>query len=57
MSVHALDRVLLSFPSLIQLAKDGSKSLRSWIQLARTGAFKSNRYGAFAQLATCPAAH
>ena len=44
----SLDRVLLTLPSLIHLAKDGTESPRSWIQLARTGSFKSNRYGEFA---------
>src|SRR5262245_782964 len=52
MSVSTLDRkaltgVPLSFPSLISLDKSDDKSPRSWIQVARTGSFKSNRYGPF----------
>jgi len=43
-----MNKVILSWPSLIQLAEAtaGSAS-RSWIQLARTGSFVSNRYGKF----------
>lgn len=43
-----MNKVILSWPSLIQLAAAtaGSAS-RSWIQLARTGSFVSNRYGKF----------
>ena len=45
-----LDRIVLSFPSLLHLARtmaDSDGALRSWIQLARTGTFQSNRYGKF----------
>lgn len=42
----SLDHVLLSHPSLVSLADD-SPSTRSWIQVARTGSFTSNRYGKF----------
>ena len=43
-------RAILSNPSLIQLTVVAAKAKapRSWIQIARTGSFKSNRYGAFA---------
>ena len=48
--LEALDRVVLSFPSLLDLGAptsglDGVR--RSWIQLARTGTFQSTRYGRF----------
>lgn len=43
-----LSRIPLSFPSLITLAASaGTDAPRSWIQLARTGSFVSNRYGKF----------
>jgi hypothetical protein len=45
MPVESLTNIPLAFPSRISLT--GSKEPRSWIQLARTGKFKSNRYGAF----------
>jgi hypothetical protein len=45
-----IDRIILSFPSLLSLA-DTKPSIeggaRSWVQLARTGSFVSNRYGKF----------
>lgn len=48
MSIMSLDRILLSFPTLLPAIslKDG-KASRSWIQLARTGTFVSTRYGKF----------
>src|SRR5687768_9739395 len=45
-----LDRLVLSFPSLLNLTgttADRDGTLRSWIQLARTGSFQSHRYGKF----------
>lgn len=44
-----LDRVILSWPTLLSAptAENGSTAPRSWIQLAKTGAFHSNRYGKF----------
>jgi hypothetical protein len=50
MSVQPLSRVVLSFPSLVSFSAKPSGEIptRSWIQLARTGSFVSNRYGKFA---------
>ena len=47
---HPLKHVILSFPSLLNLAdvKGDPAAKRSWVQLAKTGAFVSNRYGKFA---------
>lgn len=44
-----LDRVVLSFPSLVSLDKTASTDSPpcSWIQLIRTGSFVSTRYGKF----------
>jgi hypothetical protein len=45
---ETLREVPLSFPSLLTLAASaGTDAPRSWIQLARTGSFVSNRYGKF----------
>jgi hypothetical protein len=41
-----IDRLILSAPSL--LTTETADTPRSWIQLARTGSFVSNRYGNFA---------
>ncbi len=41
-----LSRVVLSLPSLVSLATTADEP-RSWIQLAKTGAFHSSRYGKF----------
>jgi hypothetical protein len=50
MSATSLQRVVLAFPSLISLTGLTSEAdaPRSWIQLAKTGAFQSTRYGQFA---------
>ena len=47
---HSLKHVILSFPSLLNLAdiKGDPAAKRSWVQLAKTGSFVSNRYGKFA---------
>jgi Mu-like prophage I protein len=42
---ESLNRVILSNPTLLPSLTDGAK--RSWIQLAKTGSFVSNRYGKF----------
>ena len=44
-----LDRVVLTSPSLLSLATASADSgaPRSWIQVAKTGEFVSNRYGKF----------
>lgn len=42
-----LDKIILSWPTPIDLASKDEKTRRSWIQLARTGSFTSNRYGKF----------
>jgi hypothetical protein len=44
MSTETLSRVILNWPSIVNLAD----ALRSTIQIARTGAFVSKRYGKFA---------
>lgn len=50
-ATHTLNRVILSMPSeLVLLAAtkdDTGDAPRSWIQLAKTGAFHSTRYGQF----------
>jgi phage I-like protein len=47
--MSVIDRqVLLSFPSALPPLSLSDRSARSWIQIARTGAFVSNRYGEFA---------
>jgi hypothetical protein len=43
----SLNRIVLSFPSLLSLADADKSARRSWIQLARTGSFTSSRYGKF----------
>src|SRR4051812_42232605 len=42
-------RILLTFPTPLHASdvSGGDASPRSWIQLARTGSFVSQRYGAF----------
>lgn len=54
MITATLDRVLLSFPSLISLAAKARQddAPRSWSQFARTGSFVSNRYGKLRALYT-----
>jgi hypothetical protein len=49
MNTPSLQRVPLAFPSLLSLGPAASEAdaPRSWIQLARTGSFVSNRYGKF----------
>ena len=44
-----VSRVILSLPSLVSLATTTAETdaPRSWIQLAKTGAFHSTRYGKF----------
>lgn len=46
-----IDRVILSFPTRLSLAADvpsaSTDHPKSWIQVARTGSFVSNRYGKF----------
>ena len=44
-----VNSVILSWPTLLSTpaAENGSTAPRSWIQLAKTGAFHSNRYGKF----------
>jgi hypothetical protein len=44
-----LTRVILSWPTLLSApaTASGSTAPRSWIQIARTGSFTSNRYGQF----------
>src|SRR5690349_9510650 len=49
MSTATLERIILSHPTLLSavpLAGDGAAP-RSWIQVAKTGSFVSNRYGKF----------
>lgn len=48
MSTATLHRVILSYPTVVALSDTtGAAAPRSWIQLARTGSFKSKRYGNF----------
>jgi len=44
-----MNRVILSWPTLLSapVAENGDAAHRSWIQIARTGSFTSNRYGEF----------
>ncbi len=44
-----LNRVILSWPTLLSTpaAENGDTAPRSWVQVARTGSFTSNRYGNF----------
>jgi hypothetical protein len=44
----SVNRVLLNYPTnLSPLSLSGEAAAKSWIQLAKTGKFVSNRYGAF----------
>jgi hypothetical protein len=48
MSTGTLHRVILSYPTVVNLTDTTDATApRSWIQLARTGAFVSKRYGKF----------
>src|SRR5688572_14762895 len=47
MSTETLTRVILSWPTVANLKGAAGIAARSWIQLARTGSFVSNRYGKF----------
>lgn len=48
MALESLNKVLLSWPTVISLEKETTgKPRRSWIQLAKTGNFVSTRYGKF----------
>jgi hypothetical protein len=48
MSTSTLHRVILSYPTVVNLTDTTDAAApRSWIQLARTGSFVSNRYGKF----------
>ena len=47
MSTELLHRVVLNWPTVLQLQADAGAPPRSWIQLARTGSFVSKRYGKF----------
>lgn len=50
MSTVTLDRVILSWPSVISLQAGAKGSgRRSWVQLAKTGTFVSTRYGKFSR--------
>ena len=42
-----LDRIILSFPTLLDADEAGTPGRKSWVQLAKTGTFVSNRYGEF----------
>src|SRR4051794_40259838 len=44
-----LNRVILSWPTLLSesATESGHTAPRSWVQVARTGSFVSNRYGKF----------
>jgi hypothetical protein len=50
MTTATLDRIILSFPTLLSLnlAADPDTPAQSWVQLAVAGSFVSKRYGEFA---------
>jgi phage I-like protein len=43
----SLERVILNWPTALDLKDDAGAVPRSWIQLAKTGSFVSKRYGKF----------